>query len=196
MLMSRWTLAIMVASAICGTGVGRTQNSVDQLQPLVETSARRLVIAKQVALAKWDDGAAVEDAPREAKVIETAVKDSEGLEPASVANFFRAQIEANKVVQYSLLADWRRSGKAPAHTPINLVGTIRPQLDQLQTALIAELKDTAAIRTSKTCPADVAKAVGKYVWAHKHDVGPLQAMALDRALAAACTLSEKGNSRQ
>lgn len=46
---------------------GRTQNAVDQLQPLVETSARRLVIAQQIALAKWDDGAAVEDAPRIAK---------------------------------------------------------------------------------------------------------------------------------
>ena len=109
----------MLASTITATGAGHSQNAAGQLQSLVETSARRLVIAKQVALAKWDDGTAVEDAPREAKVIAGAVKDGEsvGLEPASVANFFRAQIEANKVVQYSLLADWRRSGKcARPHT--------------------------------------------------------------------------------
>ena len=105
-----------------------------------------------------------------------------------VSNFFKAQIEANKVIQYSLLADWRRAGRAPAHSPIDLVATIRPELDQVQTALIAELADTAAIRASATCSADIAKAVGKYVVARKHDVGSLQVIALDRALAAACTL--------
>jgi len=76
----------------------------------------------------------------------------------------------------------------PAHAPVNLVATIRPKLDQVQATLIAELADTAAIRASATCSADVAKAVGKYVVAHKHDVGPLRVIALDRALAAACTL--------
>ena len=102
--MNKWTLAAIVASAITATGAARAQNPapnhIDQLQPLVETSARRLVIAKKVALAKWDDGAPVEDAPREAKVIMNAVKDGEtrALDPASMTNFFRAQIEANKVV--------------------------------------------------------------------------------------------------
>jgi chorismate mutase len=147
-------------------------------------------LAEQVALAKCDKGAAVEDLPREAQVIIGAVRDgdSRGLDPTLVSNFFKAQIEANKVIQYSLLADWRRSGRAPAHAPINLSATIRPELDQVQMALIAELADTAAIRASTTCRADVAKAIGKYVFMHKHDVRPLQSIALDRALAASCTL--------
>jgi chorismate mutase len=117
--------------------------------------------------------------PREAQVITGAVKDgvSRGVDPTSVSNFFKAQIEANKAVQYSLLADWRRSGRVPAHAPINLVSTIRPKLDQVQTALLAELADTAAIRTSTTCHTDAAKAVGKYVLVHKHDVEPLHAIA-------------------
>jgi chorismate mutase len=186
---NKWKLPIVIASALIGIGAGHAQSAIDQLQPLVETSARRLVIAEQVALAKWDSGAAVEDAPRETQVIMGAVKDgaSRGLDPTSVSSFFKAQIEANKMVQYSLLADWHRSGKAPAHAPINLVATIRPELDKVQTALIAELGDTATIRTSTTCPADVAKAVRKYVSLHKDDVGPLRAIALDRALAATCT---------
>jgi chorismate mutase len=104
--------------------------------------------------------------------------DSRGLDPTLVSNFFKAQIEANKVIQYSLLADWRRSGRAPAHAPINLSATIRPELDQVQMALIAELADTAAIRASTTCRADVAKAIGKYMFMHKHDVRPLQSTAL------------------
>jgi chorismate mutase len=141
-----------------------------------------------VALAKWDSGAPVEDTSREAQVIMSAAREGEsgGLQPTFVSNFFKAQIEANKVVQYSLLADWRRSGRAPTHALVNLAGDIRPELDQLQSALIAELKYSAAMRASTTCPADVSKAVGYYVSKHKHDVGPLYAIALDRALAASC----------
>jgi chorismate mutase len=180
----------LIAFAIIGTSAARGQSAIDRLQPLVETSARRLLIARQVALAKWDSGAAVEDLAREAQVITGAVRDglSRGLDPTSVSNFFKAQIEANKVIQYSLLADWRRAGRAPAHAPIDLVATIRPQLDHVQAALIAELADTVAIRASTTCRADVAKAIGKYVLVHKHEVGSLQSSALDRALAASCTL--------
>jgi chorismate mutase len=52
---------------------------------------------------------------------------------AAVSNFFRAQIEANKLVQYSLLAEWHRAGKAPDHTSVNLANAIRPELDRLET---------------------------------------------------------------
>jgi chorismate mutase len=190
MPLNRRKLAMVVAFTIIGTSAARGQGAIDRLQPLVETSARRLLIGEQVALAKWDNGATVEDPPREAQVIMAAVRDGDarGLDPTSVSNFFKAQIEANKVIQYSLLADWRRSGRAPVHAPIDLVATIRPELDRVQTALIAELADTVAIRASTTCRADVAKAIGKYVFMHKHDVRPLQSIALDRALAASCTL--------
>jgi chorismate mutase len=181
--------ASLIAFAIIGTSAARGQIAIDRFQSLVETSARRLLIAQQVALAKWDSGAAVEDPPREAQVIAGAVRDgvSRGLDRTSVSNFFQAQIEANKVIQYSLLADWRRAGRAPAHAPIDLVATVRPELDHVQAALIAELADTMAIRASTTCRADVAKAIGKYVLVHKHEVGPLQFIALDRALSASCT---------
>jgi chorismate mutase len=190
MPLNKQTLAMVIAFTIIGTSAARGQDAIDRLHPLVETSARRLFIAEQVALAKWDSGAAVEDLPREAQVIMDAVRegDSKGLDPTSVSNFFKAQIEANKVIQYSLLADWRRSGRAPLHAPIDLVATIRPELDRVQTALIAELANTAAIRASTTCRVDVAKAIGKYILEHKHEVGALQSIALDRALAASCRL--------
>jgi chorismate mutase len=189
MHLSKGKLAMVIAFTIIGTSAARGQDAINRLHRLVETSARRLRIAEQVALAKWDSGAAVEDLPREAQVIRDAVRDGEsrGLDPTSVLNFFKAQIEANKLIQYSLLADWRRSGRAPAHAPIDLVATIRPELDRTQTALIAELADTAAIRASTTCRADVAKAIGQYNLEHKHEVEPLQSRALNRALAASCT---------
>jgi chorismate mutase len=188
MHLSKRKLTFVAAFMLSGINMAHTQSVTGKLQSLVETSAQRLTIAEQVALAKWDSGSAVEDVPREAQVITGAVKvgESQGLDEASVSNFFRAQIEANKLVQYSLLADWRRAGKAPAHEPINLVNTIRPKLDQLQTTLLTELADTTAIRASKTCRAEAAEAVGKYVSAHHS--GTLQTIALDRAMAAACTL--------
>jgi chorismate mutase len=188
MHLNQWKLTLVAAFMLGGVNMAHTQNVTNNLQSLVEASAQRLTVAEQVALAKWDSGSAVEDVPREAQVISGAVKVGEllGLNEVSVSNFFRAQIEANKLVQYSLLADWRRAGKAPAHEPINLVNTIRPKLDQLQTALLTELAGTTAIRVGKTCRDEVAEEVGKYVSAHHS--GTLQAIALDRAMAAACTL--------
>jgi chorismate mutase len=184
---TKYILLAVLASG--GIGTALAQSAVDQLQPLVEISAGRLIVAEQVALAKWDSGAAVEDAPREAQVIIDAVKigEAKGLDRTSVSNFFKAQIEANKIVQYSLLADWRRTSGVPAHAPVNLVKTIRPKLDQIQTGLIAELAHTTEVRSKTTCRVDVAKAVGRYVSMHKHDSIPMLEIALDRALASACT---------
>jgi chorismate mutase len=183
----KYILLAVLASG--GAGTVLAQSTVDQLQPLVEISASRLIVAEQVALAKWDSGAAVEDAPREAQVIMDAVKigETKGLDRTAVANFFKAQIEANKIVQYSLLADWHRTSGAPAHAPVDLVKTIRPELDQIQTGLLAELAHTTEVRSKTTCHADVAKAVGRYVSTHKHDSVPMLEVTLDRALASACT---------
>jgi chorismate mutase len=108
---------------------------------------------------------------------------AKGLDEASVSNFFNAQIEANKFVQYALLADWHHSGKAPEHARVDLVKNIRPQLDEVQKSLIAELVDTVEIRNSKMCHADMAKAVGT---THAQRGGPVTAATLDRALAGAC----------
>ena len=106
-------MAIVIISLITGIRTAHAQSAIERLQPLVEISARRLAIAEQVALAKWDSNAAVEDKPREAEVIMSAVNDGEskGLDRTFVSNFFRDQIEANKVVQYSMLAAWHRAGR-------------------------------------------------------------------------------------
>jgi chorismate mutase len=181
-------LVLLAAWTIIREGNVYPQDLIDRLQPLVETSARRLAIAEQVALAKWDNGAPVEDASREDHIIVSAIKAgrSRGLDPTSVSNFFRAEIEANKLVQYSLLAEWRREGKAPDHAPVDLGRTIRPELDEVDKALITELEESTDIRASASCRIEIAKAAGKYVSAHKNSLGPLKAIALDRALAAAC----------
>lgn len=187
MTISTTKLMIPFIFAIGGVSATWGQGAIDRLQPLVETSARRLLLAKQVALAKWDAQAPVEDLIREAQVITAAAKEGEskGLNRTFVSHFFAAQIEANKLVQYSLLAEWHRAGGAPKHRPVNLIEDIRPQLDQIETALIAELVETADIRTNASCQDDAAKAVGKYL-ARRHLGTPL-AIALDRAIVANCS---------
>ena len=168
------------------------QSAMDRLQPLVETSARRLVLARVVALAKWDTRLPVEDPAREAQVIMAAAKDGEskGLNRTFVSNFFAAQIDANKLIQYSLLAEWHRAGRAPKHPPVSLTEDIRPRLDQIEAALIAELVETKDIRANASCRDNTAKAVRKYL-AHRH-LGRLLAIALNRALEANCSGSTAG----
>jgi chorismate mutase len=181
---------IMVLVAMGGIATSRGQRAEDELQPLVETSARRLAIAEQIALAKWDQHTAVEDPPREAAVIAAAIRDgaSRGLDPDYVASFFRAQIEASKLVQYSLLATWSRDGGPPDHGPVDLTTVIRPQLDHLQTELIDELAAAVPVRGSTVCHAVVARAIEQYLVANQHDDDgdSLYAVALGRALTALC----------
>jgi chorismate mutase len=181
-------LALLAAWIMFAKGSAYPQGSLDKLQALVGTSARRLAIAEQVALAKWDSGAPVEDASREDHIIVRAIKAgrSRSLDPTSVSNFFTGKIEANKLVQYSLLAEWRRVGQAPDHARVDLASTIRPELDEVDEALIAELEETTTIRASTSCSTDIAKAAGEYVSAHKKQLSPLKVVALDRALASAC----------
>jgi chorismate mutase len=188
-LAKRKKLVVSIAIvAIWTGGLGYAQEATEHLQRLVELSAQRVAIGEQVALAKWDSAAPVEDWPREEKVIANAVKagEAKGLDARAVSQFFRAQIEANKMVQYALLAEWRRAGKAPEHKPVDLAGAIRPELDELGTELIAELAQTATVRAAASCRTDVANAVSDYAVAHKKDFNAVERMALDRAMGAAC----------
>jgi chorismate mutase len=189
-------IGLSLVIVIGGIGTARAQRATVKLERLVETSARRIALARQVAFAKWDTRSQVEDTTREAEVITAAVKagQSRGLDREFVSNFFRAQIEANKLVQYSLLASWHRAGSAPFHPPIDLI-TVREKLDRLQEDLISELADTAALRSGTMCQPDTAKAVGKYI-ANRNGDDPLLAITLDRAMAATCIASPRPNSNR
>jgi chorismate mutase len=186
MIISRKHVALWFFIVIGGTSTALAQIPTDNFDGLVETSAHRLEIAKQVALAKWDSRSEVEDRAREDNVVASAVNagNAKGLDRALVTSFFEAQIEASKLVQYALLANWRRAGAAPVHSQLKL-SMIRADLDRLQSDLISELADTTMLRARITCASDVAKAAGDYAAIHNpHD--PLTAIALDRALAATC----------
>jgi chorismate mutase len=179
---------LVLFALLISAGRVASGETVEPLRSLVETSAQRLLIAEKVALAKWDSGTAVEDAPREAQVIQKAVKDGNaiGLDSTQVEAFFQGQIEASKLIQYGLLADWQRDGRAPEHAPVNLIKEVRPQLDEIDKRLIAELSGTVAMRVATTCHLDVDKAMREYLDTHNLKADLRLAVALNRAMAATC----------
>ena len=124
------------------------------LAPLLATIAERLNVADQVALTKWDSGKPIQDSPREVQVIAAAAKLAPAykLDAEEVSQFLAAQIEANKLVQYALLAKWNEAGRAPATARPDLVRQIRPQLDQLQTRLLQNYAAFAPYRQDPQCP--------------------------------------------
>lgn len=181
-------MTMLMVLCLPGWNLTRADDHSGALLPLVRASAKRILLAREVALFKWDNGTPVEDIAREQQVIETAARlaSARGLDATFVANFFRAQIEANKTVQYSMVADWHRAGTAPAHPPINLPGVIRPQLDELAGTLLADLRETETLRSSKNCETAVAVTVEQYLKDEGRGFTPVESTALDRSMASFC----------
>lgn len=129
------------------------------LQPLLATMNERLNISDLVALTKWDSHKPIQDSAREAQVITNARKQavSHKLDPDEVAELIAAQIEASKLVQYGLLAQWQAAGKAPDVPRPDLTKQVRPQLDELQNRLLQHYAEFAPYRKDPNCAAWLAK---------------------------------------
>lgn len=170
---------LVAATAALAGGVSKPPA---ELSPLLSSIEQRLNIADQVALSKWDSKKAIEDRTREREVIAGAVvlAPNYSLEPAFVEQFFAAQIEANKLVQYGHLNEWRMAGKAPDSPRPDLVGQIRPQLDGLQKTLLDQLAAFAPHRASAACAQWVAEGV------NQGDRDELHQLALVRATGELC----------
>ncbi|CAI8761546.1 Chorismate mutase [Pseudomonas sp. IT-347P] len=155
---------------------------VETLTPLLETLNERLNIGDLVALTKWDSGKPIQDSPREAQVIANArtLATARQLDPEDVAQLIAAQMEANKLVQYGLLAQWQAAGAAPDTPRPDLSKQIRPRLDELQTRLLQQYADFAPYRHDANCPAWLAKARSGLTHDALHD------LALTRATGELC----------
>jgi chorismate mutase len=162
------------------------------LPTLIEASAQRLQLARAVALAKWDDGAPVEDLVRERQVIHAAITAGRkaGLPADFVSRFFSAQIEANKLIQYALLTKWQGQGKAPRHSRINLAQTVRPQIDRIQAVLISALVNRTGVRSRASCRAQLAEAIQDRKSTDPEISGCLFSTALERALGPLCDATD------
>ena len=168
------------------------QSAVPQAQDfskLVELSATCLEISRKVALTKWDSKLSIADPPndpREKQVIDAATSEARGMGiPDELASaFFADQIEASKLVQFVLMADWRRSGSVPADRRADLKTELRPSLDRPRTQFIEELVATQTLRADPDCKLHLARATGDHGGHHR--LGPLYRIGLDRGLARVC----------
>lgn len=147
------------------------------LQPLLATMNERLYMGDQVALSKWDSRRPIQDSAREAQVIANARKQalSRQLNPDEVAELIAAQIEASKLVQYGLLAQWQAAGKAPDLPRPDLEKEVRPRLDELQKRLLQAFAEFAPYRTDPNCAQWLAKGRSALIKDGLHGQGLIRA---------------------
>lgn len=162
------------------------------LNTLIDASAQRLALAREVALVKWDNGAPVEDLVRERQVIRAAIAagHQKGLPAEFVNRFFSAQIEANKLIQCALLTKWSGQGKAPRHPRINLAQTVRPQIDRIQAVLMSALVNRTNSRSRASCREQLAEAIKHRKTADPEISQGLFSTALERALGPLCDAAD------
>lgn len=178
--------AAVVMSLACA---GATAAPSKDFSALIELCAARLEISRSVALTKWDTQQPVADPPgdpRERQVIDAASEEAArvGLRSETASVFFADQVEASKLVQFVLMADWRRSGGAPLGPRADLKTTLRPALDKLRSALIQELLATRELREAPECLQTLAVATHAHVQAHR--LPAVYRIALDRGMARVC----------
>ncbi|UJW33181.1 chorismate mutase [Saccharothrix sp. AJ9571] len=130
------------------------------LYPLTELSGERVQIANKIAAAKFGTQP-IDDPVREQQILDgvAAKAPGLGLDPAAAVEFFRDQIEANKVVQRGLYDYWTANPEqAPTHRP-DLPTGIRPVIDRINEGLLTELAATSAIRAQPSCGVRLALAI-------------------------------------
>jgi chorismate mutase-like protein len=122
---------------------------------------QRLAISRDVARAKWNSHAPIEDAPREAQIVErlTAQATAAGVPAPLAQRFFRAQIEASKTVQRHLFEQWTEARQGRFADAPDLARDLRPQLDALTPRLLAALADNLPVLQDRKRAAEVAQAL-------------------------------------
>ncbi|HEY3561753.1 MAG TPA: gamma subclass chorismate mutase AroQ [Kribbella sp.] len=153
---------------------------------LTELVIQRILVGDDVAASKYFSGKPVEDPVREQQIIDSVRASAVqlGIDPDSTAAFFRAQIEASKVVQRGLLSYWAaHPDKAPASGPD--LNVIRQKLDSLTTQLLAELVRVDDLRQSGL-RCDISLVVADATGAARHHLDPLHRHALRAASASTC----------
>ena len=168
-------VVLLVASA-CGT-VGLNQ--------LVKLSIQRLRAADTVAAAKWGRGGTIADPAREKVVLDAASAGAaqRGLDPRESTSVFHDHIEASKVVQDGLLAEWSAE---PARAPIAApdLGQVRQLLDRITGELLDALAATRTMRASAHCATALRRALSDAE--RDQHLDALHRRGLDRAVRSVC----------
>jgi hypothetical protein len=155
------------------------------LTPLARLILERILLADKVAAAKFGTGRPIDDPVREHQELDRVAELSVdmGLDPRASTEFFRDQIEANKVVQRGLHALWTDHPELRPSARPDLTGEIRPRLDALTTQILDGLRAvgggrdaTRAAPRPRTGPGtEVAGGAGSAVGGRPGRQGPLAA---------------------
>lgn len=133
----------------------------DPLRPLTTIAVQRILLGDKVAEAKFGTDSPIDDPAREQQELQAvrALAEKAGIDPDASARFFRAQFEANKVVQRGLYALWTRHPELrPSERP-DLAKEVRPKFDQITTEIIEQLAATQDIRKPTVgCHVQLVKA--------------------------------------
>lgn len=178
-------LALISAGSATAAPATPAPAAHDALEPLVDLVAQRLATADTVAAAKFGTPSPIDDPAREKVVLDTAASKAtaQGLDTNAVRAVFTDQIQANKVVQYGLYAQWTaHPAQAPTAHPD--LAQVRPVLDSITDGLVRELAATKDVRASGSCPALLKRADQRVSKAHHFD--DLHGEAFDRALPSIC----------
>ncbi len=177
--------AVLAGSLLFAAPASASDTSTS-LWRLTDLAAQRVAIADQVAAAKYGTPSPIDDPAREQQIYDSVAARAPqlGLAPADAVRFFRAQIEANKLVQRGLYARWdAHPAEAPSTRPD--LGQIRPVIDGLNTGLLTELAATIPVRAARSCP--LRQLVTASIVDGFHRFGALHARALGEATSATCT---------
>ena len=140
----KWWLSLALVAILasgCATTASFTAADTATVDRLLGLIKERLDVAPEVARTKWNTKAPIEDLPREKQIIDGVAKEATeyGLDPQVAGSFFTGQIEASKVVQNALHAEWTARRQPPFAKVADLGKDIRPVLDRLTPAMMRAL---------------------------------------------------------
>jgi chorismate mutase len=181
------TAVLLTAASAVALGAGTTAAAprTTPLAAIATLSAQRIEVADQVAAAKYGTTSPIDDPAREAVVIADAEQQAAalGIDPAPVAKIFRDQIEASKVVQRALFAEWDAD---PSLVPVTKpsLATIRVELNTIDTELVRAIATAETALQAHSCDGRLTAAA---VHArHEQSLDVLHFAALLRALPSVC----------
>ncbi|KUJ65514.1 chorismate mutase [Streptomyces albus subsp. albus] len=179
--------AAAAAPAAAGPPAASAGHSGRQLLDLTDLAARRVLLADQVAAAKWGTDSPVDDPVRERQVLDEVARQAEqlGADPAVTVRVFRDQIEANKLVQRELYRQWAaHPDQVPTERPD--LGRIRQEINHLNSELVAAIAVSAPVRAAHSCAGLLTASTVRT--AHDRRLDGLHTLALGRGLTSVCTL--------
>lgn len=133
--------ASLLVFFLAGCAAQPSAVDVERIDRVLVLIQQRLGYMDDVARNKWNTGAPIEDLPREREIIEGIGEQAPGygLDPATARDFFRAQIEASKIIQTTRFTKWRAQNQPPFRNLPGLREHIRPALDALTPEMMAAL---------------------------------------------------------